>query len=225
MSSEIKVIDKAFQILNSFNQTKKSISLKELASITKQNKSTIIRICKSLMKHNFLIKNESNGSYQLGPGSWKMGQIYNSNFSIGDEIKEILKDICNKTGQSAGYWIRSGDKKVCLYRINNTEFELTHHLIEGTNFPLVSATGKILKAFGDNNQDLMNEILKKGYVYTSNERISNIASVAVPVFNSKNIFEGSMNVSGWGQFFTPKSIIEFSKILKNKQLVLKKLLS
>ena len=93
MSSEIKVIDKAFQILNSFSEAQNSMSLKEIAKITSQNKSTIIRICRSLIKHNFLIKNELTGNYQLGPGAWKMGQIYNANFDIANEIREILKDI------------------------------------------------------------------------------------------------------------------------------------
>ena len=181
MSSEIKVIDKAFQILNSFSEAQNNLSLKEIAKITSQNKSTIIRICRSLIKHNFLIKNESTGNYQLGPGTWKMGQIYNANFDIGNEIREILKDICKESGQSAGYWIRSGNKKVCLYRSNNTESELTHHLTEGTNFPLVSATGKILLAFGDKNEKEMNEIIKKGFTFTSEERVGSIASVAVPI--------------------------------------------
>ena len=184
MSSEIKVIDKAFQILNSFSEAQNNLSLKEIAKITSQNKSTIIRICRSLIKHNFLIKNESTGNYQLGPGTWKMGQIYNANFDIGNEIREILKDVCKESGQSAGYWIRSGNKKVCLYRANNTESELTHHLTEGTNFPLVSATGKILLAFGDKNEKEINEINKKGFAFTSEERVGSIASVAVPIFLS-----------------------------------------
>ena len=91
MSSEIKVIDKAFQILNSFSEAQNNLSLKEIAKITSQNKSTIIRICRSLIKHNFLIKNELTGNYQLGPGAWKMGQIYNDNFDIANEIRPQLK--------------------------------------------------------------------------------------------------------------------------------------
>ena len=101
MSSEIKVIDKAFQILNSFSEAQNNLSLKEIAKITSQNKSTIIRICRSLIKHNFLIKNESTGNYQLGPGAWKMGQIYNANFDIGNEIREILKDIISSAIKTA----------------------------------------------------------------------------------------------------------------------------
>lgn len=224
MSSEIKVIDKAFQILNSFNETQTNLSLKEIARITAQNKSTIIRICRSLIKHNFLIKNESTGNYQLGPGTWKMGQIYNVNFNIGNEIREILKEICKESGQSAGYWIRSGNKKVCLYRANNTESELTHHLTEGTDFPLVSATGKILLAFGDRKEKDIDEINKKGFTYTSEERVGSIASVAVPIFNIKNEFEGAINVSGWRQFFNSKTLPQFAKILQNKQNSIKKLL-
>ena len=224
MSSEIKVIDKAFQILNSFNETQTNLSLKEIARITAQNKSTIIRICRSLIKHNFLIKNESTGNYQLGPGTWKMGQIYNANFNIGNEIREILKEICKESGQSAGYWIRSGNKKVCLYRANNTVSELTHHLTEGTDFPLVSATGRILLAFGDRKEKDIDEINKKGFTYTSEERVGSIASVAVPIFNIKNEFEGAINVSGWKQFFNSKTLPQFAKILQNKQNSIKKLL-
>ena len=224
MSTEIKVIDKAFQILNSFSEVRNNLSLKEIAKITSQNKSTIIRICRSLMKHNFLIKNETTGNYQLGPGAWKMAQVYNANFDIAYEIREILKNICKESRQSAGYWIRSGNEKVCLYRANNTESELTHHLTEGTNFPLVSATGKILLAFGDKNEKEINEINKKGFTFTSEERVGSIASVAVPIFNMKNEFEGAINVSGWKQFFNSKTLTQFAKILQNKQSSIQKLL-
>jgi DNA-binding IclR family transcriptional regulator len=224
MNSGIKVVDKAFQVLNTFSAAKKNISLKELAQITQQNKSTLIRICKSLIKHDFLMKNSESGNYQLGPGSWRMGQIYNANFNIGREIKEILQELCNETGQSAGYWIRSGDIRVCLYRVNSTESELAHHLVEGSTFPLISATGKILLAFGDNNKQLMDDINKKGYAFTSDERLENLASVAVPVFNSRNEFQASLNVSGWKQFFTPKARLQFAEVLKDKQITLKKLL-
>ena len=51
--SEIKVIDKAFAIIRCFNEDNKSISLKSIATATQLNKSTIIRICRSLIKHNF----------------------------------------------------------------------------------------------------------------------------------------------------------------------------
>ena len=98
LMSSIKVLDKTFQILNSFDDANKSISLKDLTIITKLNKSTILRICNSLIKYNFLIKNEINGSYRLGPGSWKLGSIYNSNFRSGEEIREILGKICAVTG-------------------------------------------------------------------------------------------------------------------------------
>ena len=164
--SNIKVLDKTFQILNSFDDANKSVSLKELSSTTKLNKSTILRICNSLIKYNFLIKNEINGSYRLGPGSWKLGSIYNSNFKSGEEIRSILNRILESTGQSAGYWVKAGSKKVCLYRVNSKS-ELNHYVVEGTTFELKSATGKVIKAFTQNDQDLKNLINKKGYISIS----------------------------------------------------------
>ena len=95
--SSIKVLDKAFQILNSFGDGNKSISLKELTATTRLNKSTILRICNSLIKHNFLIKNEINGSYRLGPGSWKLGSIYNSNFKSSNSSFKLIHKIIGIT--------------------------------------------------------------------------------------------------------------------------------
>ena len=222
--STIKVLDKAFQILNSFDDANKSISLKELTVITQLNKSTILRICNSLIKHNFLIKNEINGSYRLGPGSWKLGSIYNSNFKIGNEIKEILSEICEATGQSTGYWVKAGNKKVCLYRVNSKS-ELNHYVVEGTTFELKSATGKVLLAYTEDNLELKNQIDKKGYIFTTGERLDNIASVAVPVFDKKDSFKGTLSVSGWKQFFTNKSVPKYYKILSSYHNKLKELLS
>ncbi len=212
--STIKVLDKAFQILNSFDDGNKSISLKELTGVTRLNKSTILRICNSLIKHNFLIKNEINGSYRLGPGSWKLGSIYNSNFKMGNEIKEILRQICETTGQSSGYWVKAGEKKVCLYRVNSKS-ELNHYVVEGTTFELNSATGKVLSAYTGHNKDLKLQIDKKGYIFTKGERLDNIASVAVPVFNIQGNFKGTISVSGWKQFFTNSNVQKYFIVLSN----------
>ena len=222
--SSIKVLDKAFQILNSFGDGNKSISLKELTATTRLNKSTILRICNSLIKHNFLIKNEINGSYRLGPGSWKLGSIYNSNFKIGTEIRNILNQICEVTGQSAGYWVRAGKKKVCLYRVNSKS-ELNHYVVEGTTFELNSATGKVLLAYTDKNIELKKEIEKKGYIFTEGERLDNISSIAIPAFDSKNNFKATVSVSGWKQFFTNKTVPKYYKILSSYNNQLKSLLS
>ena len=208
----IKVLDKTFQILNSFDDANKSISLKDLTVITQLNKSTILRICNSLIKYNFLIKNEINGSYRLGPGSWKLGSIYNSNFKSGAEIREILNQICETTGQSAGYWVKAGSKKVCLYRVNSKS-ELNHYVVEGATFDLSSATGKVLRAYTEETSDLKIIIDKKGYIYTTGERLENIASVAIPIFDVQNNFRGTLSVSGWKQFFTTKTVLKFYKIL------------
>ena len=222
--SSIKVLDKAFRILNSFGDGNKSISLKELTAITRLNKSTILRICNSLIKHNFLIKNEINGSYRLGPGSWKLGSIYNSNFKIGTEIRDILNQISEVTGQSAGYWVRAGKKKVCLYRVNSKS-ELNHYVVEGTTFELNSATGKVLLAYTDDNLGIRKEIEKKGYIYTAGERLDNIASVAIPAFDNKNVFKATVSVSGWKQFFTNKTVPKYLKTLSSYSNQRKTLLS
>jgi DNA-binding IclR family transcriptional regulator len=222
--SEIKVIDKAFAIIGCFNEDNKSISLKSIATTTQLNKSTIIRICRSLIKHNFLVKDEFTGNYQLGYSSWKIGSVFKNTFQVDVEMRNILNNICIKTGQSVGYWIRTGQKKVCLYRVNSKS-ELNHHLTEGSVYPLVAGSGKILLAYSENKTKLIKEIEKRGYIHTAEERLKNIASVAIPIFNSNNKFCGVLNVSGWKQYFNKKQIINYVKILNHNQNILRKIIN
>ena len=55
---------------------------------------------------------------------------------------------------------------------------------------------------------------KKNYIFTSDERLKNIASVAIPIFNFNNIFCGALNVSGWKQDFTKKKYKFLRKSIK-----------
>lgn len=221
-SSDIKVIDKAFEILNLFTKDCRSLSLKNLNEITSLNKSTLIRICNSLIKHNFLIKNDS-GNYQLAAGCWKLGSLYSSHFKNQSKIKDILQVVCSDTGQSSSFWVREGETKVCLYRVNSTH-ELNHYIEEGSSFPLVSATGKMLLAYTNKNQDFLKQVEKKGYIFTSDERLENIASLALPIFNLNKDFCGTLSVSGFKEYFSEKKISEYFAILKSKQKLLQLIL-
>ena len=115
-------------------------------------------------------------------------------------------------------------KKICLYRVNSKS-ELNHHLAEGSTYPLVAGSGKILLAYSENKKKLINEIEKKGYIYTSEERLKNIASVAIPIFNFNNKFCGVLNVSGWKEYFTKKQIFKYVKILNYNKEILKKIIN
>ena len=221
-NSDIKVIDKAFEILNLFTKDYRNLSLKNLNEITKLNKSTLIRICNSLIKHNFLIKNDL-GAYQLAAGCWKLGSLYSSHFANQSKIKDILQVVCLDTGQSSSFWVREGKTKVCLFRVNSTH-ELNHHIEEGSSFPLLSATGKMLLAYSENNKSLIQEVEKKGYIFTSGERLENIASLAVPVLNLNKDFCGALSISGFSQFFSNSKVNEYYKVLQSKQKLLQLIL-
>ena len=57
------------------------------------------------------------------------------------------------------------------------------------------------------------------------ERLDNIASVAIPAFDNKNLFKATVSVSGWKQFFTNKTVPKYYKTLSSLSNQLKSLLS
>ena len=80
-------------------------------------------------------------------------------------------------------------------------------------------------AYTDKNLELKKEIEKKGYIYTAGERLDNIASVAIPAFDNKNLFKATVSVSGWKQFFTNKTVPKYYKTLSSFSNQLRSLLS
>ena len=57
------------------------------------------------------------------------------------------------------------------------------------------------------------------------ERLDNIASVAIPAFDNKNLFKATVSVSGWKQFFTNKTVPKYYKTLSSFSNQLRSLLS
>src|SRR5262245_59827153 len=145
-NDKVEAVERALAILDAFRADRSAMTLAELAAATGFYKSNILRLAGSLERRGYLVR-EANGAFRLGPAPWRLGSIYRSGFNLGDAIRPELRRLVEATGETASFYIREGDKRVCLFRHNSPQ-TARHHLDEGTELPLnAGASAHVLTAF------------------------------------------------------------------------------
>ena len=191
----VEAVERALDVLNSFNDERSVLTLKDIADATGLYKSTILRLIGSLESYGFVAK-QQDGRYRLGASLWRLGSIYQNSFDSEDVIRPVLKSIRDTINESAAFYIKSGDKRVCLYR-ENANREVCHLISEGAELPIDrGAAGRVLLAYTGHNEELSNEIRKQGWYISKGERNSDLAAIAVPVITPDGEIKGALSISG-----------------------------
>lgn len=192
--NRVDAVERALLILDAFQEEENSLTLAALAQKTGFYKSTILRLAGSLERFGYL-RRDDQGIYHLGPSLWRLGSLYRRSFDLGEHIRPELRRIVEATTETAAFYVREGDERICLYRLNSPR-PIRHHLDEGARLPLErGAGGRVLLAF-DGIPGAPYEAIRQNGHYTSlGERDPEIAAVSVPVFDTAGNLRGALSAS------------------------------
>jgi DNA-binding IclR family transcriptional regulator len=194
-NDKVEAVERALAVLNAFAADRPTMTLGELAAATGFYKSTILRLAASLERFGYLIR-EDNGVFRLGPTLWRLASIYRAGFNLGGVIRPELHRLVEATGETASFYIRQSELRVCLFR-HNSPHAARHHLDEGAELPLnAGASAHVLMAYTDGKGLKARAVQQRGYCISLGERDPQVAAVAVPVFDFAVQFRGALAVSG-----------------------------
>jgi len=203
-ADKVEAVERALAILGAFRPGRPRLTLAELAGATGFYKSTILRLAGSLERFGYLSRG-ADGTYGLGPAPARLGAIYRAGFSLGDVIRPELRRLVEASGETASFYVRDGDKRVCLYR-HNSPHAARHHLDEGAQLPMnAGASAHVLKAFGAKTEARYGNLRERGYYVSLGERDPHVAAVAVPVFDAAGSLHGALALSGLLSRFDDKA--------------------
>ncbi len=195
MKSRVEAVERALTILDSFEEPGQALTLAELSVRTGYYKSTILRLCGSLERFGYLLR-LADGRFRLGVRLWQLGSLYRREFLPAAVVRPALVRLREISGETASFYIRDGDHRICLYRLNANQ-PIRHHLEEGERLPLQNgAAGRLLLAFTEQNHPGTPEIREAGFTISLGERDPDIAAIAVPVFDQSGTIAGALTVSG-----------------------------
>ena len=75
-------LERALHILDSFNRSRKTATTTELCQTLKLPKATVLRLCSTLVKYNYLVQDPVTKVYSLGLKLFELGSVVSSSFSL-----------------------------------------------------------------------------------------------------------------------------------------------
>ena len=219
-SFQIKVLDKAIRILELLAQSNRGVRLKDLISMAALNKSTALRILRSLESHE-LAARDGSGGFVLGSRVLWWENCYRRNFELLAVVRPVLEKLRDLTGETVTFSILMGQQTVVIDQVvsrnvTSTRFEL------GLSAPLhAGASGKVILAHMRHDEQkrflrashlrhlteqtitsrakLERELKQcriKGFTVSRGERTPNTCSIAAPVLARGGQVAGVVSIVG-----------------------------
>lgn len=204
----VAAVERAFSLLEAFRAGDRSLSLSELSRRTQLYKSTILRLSQTLERLGYIARNAA-GEYHIGPAALRLGGLYQASMKPEDVIMPVLRRLVALTNESAGFHIRFGDKRLCLYRVDSPH-PLRDHFKPGDALPLDrGAGGKALTAFSRPLKNQFADLRTRLVISVSGEIAPDMAGVACPVFDNTGDLVGALTLSGPATRFSKVSVPKF----------------
>lgn len=204
----MQTLHRAAQVLKSFTNERKLLSLTDLNKITEINTSSLQRLLSTLEFEGLLARDKQTKLYQLGLGLLFMGELVEKNSTLLSLARPVMENLNQITTETISLNIVEGRERKCLYNLKSNH-GVTASIYVGNTAPLYAgASAKVLLAnFTDIDlQNYLNEIefekitgktivkteellldleniRKQGYGVSYGERVKGATSVSAPIFN------------------------------------------
>ncbi|MBC5767868.1 IclR family transcriptional regulator [Ramlibacter albus] len=210
----VTAVTRALSLMEAFALGEPALSLAELSRRSGMHKTTALRLARTLALSQYMVQTE-DGQWRLGPATGWLGARYQAGFDVNNVVEPTLHELVKLTGESASFYVREGDIRACVARVEGPH-SVRHHVRIGERLPLDrGAPGRVILAFSGATGAPYEEIRERGFHLSLGEREAEVASVAAPVFGLNWRLLGSMCISG------PSSRLSKAKLEKHAKVVIR----
>jgi DNA-binding IclR family transcriptional regulator len=137
---------------------------------------------------------QSDGRYTLGPVIPRLHAAYSASFSLESVVMPALRRLVDTTAETAGFHVRQGDHRVCMYRVDSPQ-PVREKVQVGDIMPLDSgAGGRVLLAYGGAPGELYAGIRRDAVAVLSGDRVPGVAGISSPVFDASGVLVGAVTL-------------------------------
>lgn len=208
----VTAVTRAMHVLEAFALGESSLSLAELSRRCGLHKTTVLRLARTLAQSGYMVQRE-DGDWRLGPAAGWLGARYQAGFDVQNVLEPALRELTLQTGESAAFYVREGNVRTCLVRVEGPQ-ALRHHARMGEGLPLDKGSpGRVILAFSGEPGIVYEQIRSRGYHCSVSEREQGVSTVSAPVFGRQWRLLGSVCISG------PESRLPISRLEELAPLV------
>jgi DNA-binding IclR family transcriptional regulator len=192
----VGAVDRALSILVAFGPADDALTLAELSARTTLYKSTLLRLARSLTRFGLLVR-LADGRFRVGPAALRLGSLYQATHVPGEILLPVLRALAAAVGESAAFYVREGDVRVCLHRVDAATRALRYLVAEGTVLPLSAGSGgHVLAAFDGGTDDRADAIRRRMWHASFGDRDPEIGGLSAPVFRAGGMLAGVITIAG-----------------------------
>ena len=179
----VGAVDRAISLLDVFTPERPLLSLADLAGESHQYKSTVLRLLASLA-HAHVVQRHADGRFSLGSAIPRLHAVYAASFSLENVMLPALRGLVDATRESAAYYVKQGNKRLCLFGIDSPQ-PVKDHTPIGALVPLEKgAAGRIFTAYGSAKSKRAGRLLQDQFAIAPVDTAPEVAAIAAPVFDA-----------------------------------------
>ena len=209
----VEAVRRAMRILHAFGMEDAYLSLAELSRRTGEHRSTVLRLARTLAMDDYLAQ-RADGTWRLARAAGWLGACYQATFNVHDVVEPVLRELSLATGESATFYVREGNQRICVVRVEGPK-AIRHHVRVGAGLPLeLGSPGRVILAFSGEAGEPYESIRRAGYMTSLGERDPEVSSISAPVYSVNWTPLGAICISG------PLSRLTDEVLQQHKEVIL-----
>ncbi|SFJ47585.1 transcriptional regulator, IclR family [Halobacillus dabanensis] len=216
----IQSVDRAFKILDLFNELNPELKVSEISSKLSLNKSTVHSLLKTLKEHDYVRQDPDSGKYSLGMKLVERSNFLMNSIDVRSIAKQSLVELSMETSLAVHLVILDGQAGVYIDKVDSPTAIIGYSRV-GRRVPIhSSAVGKVLVAYQSqeernetlkdydykkqtektitNAQDFQEElqrVLTKGYAIDAEENEPGVTCLAIPIYDHSGRVTAAVSIS------------------------------
>lgn len=199
-------VHKVGVILRAFSDEEPRLTLTKLHKKTGIGISSLQRFLSTLVYEGFLHRDEQTKQYELGLSVLFLGRLVDKQSSILKQVKPILKELNQFSGESVSYNIIDGYERRCVLSYESVYLNSRKSSVGNTAPLYMGATSKSILAFLPDEElelylaqvkieprteqtvrtvaqlrEQLGDVRKNGYAVSYGERVNHTCSISVPI--------------------------------------------
>jgi IclR family KDG regulon transcriptional repressor len=237
-TNEMQSLQRAFAILDCFQDMQPELGVREIARQLELHPSTVGRILTTLTSLGVLNQDKETHRYRMGSKVLNWGATYMNNMDLRVIARPYMEELHKITEETISLDIPDGETRICVDRIESPQ-KLRWVKQLGERMPYyASASGRTLLSFMKPvEQDAILKNIpfeqltpytttdpivfsqeleltrEQGYAVSQGERVEGVSCVAAPIFDATEKIIGAITISGPSTRFSEQKIQDYAELL------------
>jgi DNA-binding IclR family transcriptional regulator len=200
-------LERALQILIAFSNERQSLTLAQLSKSLSLSRATVLRLCSTLIRYDFLRQDPESKLYSLGFRLFELGNIVSYSFSLRRIASPYLEQLHMKLDKTIFLGILDNDEILYVDKKENPEDPISFTSKIGTRrppywgmlgsalmAPLTAVTKKSITK-KEEFKKWLQRIREQGYAIDVETALEGIGGVAAPIRDFTGKVVASIGVS------------------------------